>query len=139
MLTEGIVGKVLLDGGADADAAVLAAPLSFWGGFDARSGMITDVHHPQHGRSISNSIVVMTSGRGSSSASSVLAEAIRLGTAPAAFVLSDADEILVLGCVVGHELYGTTTPVVVLDASDHARIRDGQRLTITPGGLIQSG
>ena len=55
----------------------------------------------------------MPSGRGSSSSSSVLAEAIRAGTAPAAIVLGEADPILALGAIVARELYGTTIPVVV--------------------------
>ena len=46
----------------------------------------------------------MPSGRGSSSSSSVLAEAIRAGTAPAAIVLGEADPILALGAIVAREL-----------------------------------
>jgi hypothetical protein len=55
----------------------------------------------------------MPSGRGSSSSSSVLAESIRAGTAPAAIVLGEADPILALAAIVARELYGKTTPVVV--------------------------
>lgn len=139
MLPSDCAGHVLVAGSAHALGVVLLEPLSFWGGFDPITGQITDVHHPQHGLSIANSIVVMTSGRGSSSASSVIAEAVRLGTAPAGFVLTDVDEIIVLGCLVGHELYNTTTPVLVLDPERHAMIRNGQPLTITTGGGIRGG
>ena len=59
----------------------------------------------------------MPSGRGSSSSSSVLAEAIRAGTAPAAIVLGEADPILALGAIVARELFGTTIPVVVTAGS----------------------
>jgi predicted aconitase with swiveling domain len=72
---------------------VLEAPLSLWGGLDPHSGRLCDHHHPQLGATIAGHILVMPSGRGSSSSSSVLAEAIRLGTAPAAILLAEPDEI----------------------------------------------
>lgn len=136
MVSEVAHCRLLVEGQATGVACVLTEPLSLWGGFDPESGLITDVHHPEHGRSITGTIVVMCSGRGSSSASSVLAEALRLGSAPAAFVLAEPDEILVLGALVGHELYGTTTPIVVAPAETHSQIIDGQRIGIQAGGVI---
>ncbi len=55
----------------------------------------------------------MPSGRGSSSASSVLlAEAIRVGTAPARnYSLAEADSIIPVGALVAQKLYGKTRPV----------------------------
>ena len=92
---------------------MLDEPLSFWGGVDPATGHIIDARHPQHGANVAGRILVMRSGRGSSSSSSVLAEAIRVGTAPAAIVLGEADPILALGAIVARELFGTTIPVVV--------------------------
>lgn len=137
MLREPVQGRVLVSGAVTGQACVLAEPLSLWGGFDPEAGVITDVHHSDHGLSIAGTIVVMQSGRGSSSASSVLAEAVRLRTAPSAFVLAAADEILVLGAVVGHELYGTDTPVIVLPVETHAQIDNGQALSIDVNGLVR--
>jgi predicted aconitase with swiveling domain len=105
--------RTLVPGTAEGRALVLDEPLSFWGGVDPETGEITDVRHPQHGASIAGRILVMPSGRGSSSSSSVLAESIRAGTAPAAIVLGEADPILALAAIVARELYGKTTPVVV--------------------------
>ena len=136
MLAEQVQGRALLDGSAQGPARVLHERLSFWGGFDPHSGTIIDVHHPQHGISLTNAIVVMASGRGSSSASSVLAEAIRQGTAPAGFVLSEPDEILALGSIVGQELYGVAMPLLLLEPSIHGVIADGQPLAIRPGGVL---
>ena len=139
MLKQPAHGRTLVDGEVTGRACVLTEPLSLWGGFDPEAGVITDVHHPEHGCTIAGLIVVMRSGRGSSSASSVLAEAVRLGSAPAAFVLAEPDEILVLGSIVGHELYGTVTPIVVLSAATHSQISDGQRLMIGIGGSVVPG
>lgn len=92
---------------------MLGNPLSFWGGYDPVRGVVTDVSHPQHGASLAGTIVVMAHGRGSSSSSSVLAEALRLGTGPAGFVLDEPDQILVTGVLVARLLYGGECPVVV--------------------------
>lgn len=106
--------RTLVPGTAEGRALVLDEPLSFWGGVDPGTGYIIDVRHPQHGASVTGRILVMPSGRGSSSSSSVLAESIRAGTAPAGIVLGEADPILALAAIVTRELYGKVTPVVVV-------------------------
>jgi len=80
-------GRVLLAGTAEGSALVLAEPLSVWGGLDPETGLITDRHHPQHGRCVSGRVLVMPGGRGSSSSSTTLAEAVRLKMAPAAIIM----------------------------------------------------
>lgn len=114
-------------------AIVLDEPLSFWGGFDAATGRIIDVHHPQHGASLSGLVVVMPGGRGSSSSASVLAEAVRAGTAPAALILGEPDLIVAVGAVVATELYGVELPVVV-DPSAPGAVVDGERLEVDRTG-----
>jgi predicted aconitase with swiveling domain len=126
-------GRTLVAGEATGRALVLSEPLSFWGGVDPTTGALIDTHHPQRGALLPGRILVMPSGRGSSSSSYVLAETIRAGTAPAAIVLRDTDGIIALGAIVARELYGVRTPVVTLDADAHARIVDGQTLRVTAG------
>jgi predicted aconitase with swiveling domain len=108
-------GTALNPGRANGAPLVLTEPLSFWGGVDPASGAIIDVHHPQVGAATSGRILVLPSGRGSSSSSSVLAEILRRGVGPAAILLGAADPIIALGALVANELYGQATPVVVLD------------------------
>lgn len=95
------------------ELTTLAQPLSFWGGVEAETGVIIDANHPQLGESLAGRIVSMPHGRGSSSASSVLAEALRLGTGPAGLILDEADQIIVIGVLVARRLYGVECPVVV--------------------------
>lgn len=109
--------RILVAGTAEGRALVLDEPLSFWGGIDPANGDIVDARHPQHGANVAGRILVMPSGRGSSSSSSVLAEAIRAGTAPAAIIMGEADPILALGAIVARELFGTTIPVIVTAGS----------------------
>ena len=119
--------RALVPGEARGEALVLDEPLSFWGGMDPATGEVIDVRHPQRSANVAGRVLVMPSGRGSSSSSSVLAEAIRAGTAPAALVLAEPDPILALGAIVARELYGSTIPVVVASEPD---VRTGDALTI---------
>lgn len=123
-------GRTLAPGAAEGETLVLDEPLSFWGGMDPASGKLIDAHHPQRGELLAGRVLVMPSGRGSSSASSVLAEAIRAGTAPAAVLLLEPDPIVALGSVVASELYGASCPVVVLEGADYERLRTGARLRV---------
>lgn len=132
--------RVLVAGTARGPLLELEQPLSFWGGIDPETGRIIDPHHPQLGTSVTDTVLKMPAGKGSSSSSSVLAEAIRLGTAPAALVLQEPDVIVVLGALVAHELYGTSCPIVVLDEEDYAALTGPAEVEIVEGGglLVQA-
>lgn len=129
--SEGVEVLVLAPGVASGEVLVLDEPLSFWGGLDPVTGLLIDVHHPQAGASLTGRVLVMPSGRGSSSSSYVFAEAIRAGTAPAAVVLAEPDPILALGSIVASELYDIDVPVVVCPAPSDAI---GRRATVEADG-----
>lgn len=123
-------GRTLVAGHATGTALVLDEPLSFWGGLDPATGALIDTHHPQLGANLAGRVLVMPSGRGSSSSSYILAEAIRAGTAPAAIILREPDGIIALGAIVARELYGIHTPVVTLDPTSLAALRTGATLSV---------
>ncbi len=127
----------LVPGHSTGAALVLDAPLSLWGGLDPVTGDIIDQRHPQWGANVTGKVLVMPVGKGSSSASSILLEAVRLGTAPAAILLAEPDAILALGAAVARELYGFAPPVVVLEGEMYKRIRDGQGVTLTVEGIVR--
>jgi predicted aconitase with swiveling domain len=131
--------RLLAPGEASGTALVLAEPLSLWGGLDPATGELTDPHHPQRGASLADRVVVMPAARGSSSSSSVLAEAARAGVAPAAILLGEPDLILAVGAAVAEELYGMAIPVGVLPPEELASIPDGQRVDIGRDGAVTLG
>ena len=122
--------RTLVAGRASGIALVLDEPLSFWGGLDPETGTLIDTHHAQRGVVLTDRVLVMPSGRGSSSSSYVLAEAIRAGRAPAAIVLREPDGIVALGAIVARELYGATIPVVLLSAEAYETIADGMAVEV---------
>jgi uncharacterized protein len=118
-------------------ALVLDDGLSLWGGIDPATGAVIDAHHPQRGAIVTGRILVMPSGRGSSSSASVLAEAVRAGTAPSAILLGQPDLILAIGSAVADELYGVRVPVIHIDAATRNAIADGAGVRIGTDGVVE--
>lgn len=138
--------QAVVTGQGSGQVLLIDQPLSFWGGYDAARGCIVESHHPQQGVNLAGRVMLMASAKGSSSSSSVLAEAIRNGTGPAAIVMRERDLIVGLGCIVASELYGCHVPVVVVADNDwhelvhHARDGQGQwqvQATASGGGDIR--
>lgn len=131
-----IAAQSLVPGTASGTILKLDEPLSLWGGLEPTTGEITDRRHPQSGAIVSGRVLAMPSGRGSSSASSILLEAVRLHTAPAAIITAEVDGILALGAVVARELYDAAPPLLVVSDADYARLSTGQQVTVTLDGRI---
>ena len=129
-------GRPLLAGAATGLALVLHEPLSFWGGVEPATGLIIDTHHPARGQRVTDMILVLPHGRGSSSSSTVLAECLGAGTGPLAILLGEPDVILLLGALVVHELGGSPHCPVVVIGGDWQRIREGDLVTIATGGRV---
>ena len=70
------------------------------------------------------------------SSASVLAEAARAGTAPAAILIGEPDLILALGAAVAEELYAVRVPMVVLPTQELAAIRDGAMVEVGSDGTV---
>jgi predicted aconitase with swiveling domain len=131
-----IRGRALVRGDATGRALVLGEPLSLWGGLDPATGQLIDAHHPQRGADLTGRVLVMPAGRGSSSSSSVLAEAARTGHAPAAILVTEPDLILAVGAAVAAELYARAVPVLVVEAGQLRAIADGANVSITSDGAV---
>jgi predicted aconitase with swiveling domain len=121
----------LCAGNGSGDILWLDEPLSFWGGTDLASGVITDVHHPQRGVSLAGRVVVMSASRGSSSSSSVLAEQLRAGVGPVAILLSSRDLIVTLGALAAAEVYGILMPILLLDPAGLALLPRSGPVTVS--------
>jgi predicted aconitase with swiveling domain len=130
-------GRCVVAGTAAGPALVSAQPISLWGGLDPRTGEIIDRRHDRTRQVVTGRVLLYPHGRGSSTGSAILLEAIRAGTAPAAIVNLATDPIAALGAIVADELYGRTVPIVVLTASDFASIRDGDHVSIAPDGAVR--
>jgi predicted aconitase with swiveling domain len=129
-------GAVLNPGACRAEVLVLDEALSFWGGFDPAAGTVIDRHHPQAGVSLAGKAVAMPGSRGSAGTPAAIAEAIRRGCGPAAFLLATRDVNIAIGAMIADRLYGGTTPVLALAPEDYARLNPGATVEIGPDGTL---
>jgi predicted aconitase with swiveling domain len=117
----------------------LRAPISFWGGVDPVSGTVADPRHPDHGRCIAGTVLLVPATIGSSSSSAILLELLRERTAPAAILLGRADAILALGAVVAAELGYAPVPVVEMALEALAHVPEGAIVRVGPDGATFTG
>lgn len=132
-------GRVLVAGEANGVLLVSPEPLSFWGGYDYKTGEIIDRRHPLSGERAGGRILALPLTRGSSTTTAVLLESIRAGTAPAAILSPRVDSFLVLASVVAGEMYGTPIPLLALSEEDFARLRTGQPVEVGRDGEVRLG
>jgi uncharacterized protein len=131
-----ITGTVLHAGEAIGPTLVLTEPLSFWGAFDPRTGMIIDTSHPQRGAKLSGHILLLPETRGSGTAPGAIAEALRLGTAPLGIIMIASDINVAIGASVAGTLYGKVCPVISVSVSDYAQLVREPALAIDRDGRI---
>ena len=131
-----IRGTPLHEGRAAGQSLLLSEPLSFWGGLDPATGEIVDRHHPRSGAITTGKILVMPHGRGSSGASSILAECIRAGTGPVGIVLEEPDAMLLVGSLVAAELYPDLGCPLVVAGDAFDQLVDDVKTRILPDGTV---
>jgi predicted aconitase with swiveling domain len=123
-------------GQASGTALVTQVPLSFWGGYDHRTGEIIDRRHPLAGQNAAGRVLVLPYARGSSTTTAVLLEALRAGTAPAAILTTGADTFFALAAIVAEEMYQQSFPVVIVQETDAVVLQTGMHLRIDLDGTI---
>ncbi len=133
-----LTGRPVIAGRASGIALVSDQPLSFWGGYDWKSGEITDRRHPLSGMNAKGKILVVPFTRGSSTTTAVLLEAIRAGTAPVAIITTAADFFFALASVVAGELYEKSFPLIALSDLDFGLLRTGDQIEIMEDGNLTS-
>jgi predicted aconitase with swiveling domain len=128
--------KVIIPGDARGIALVGNEPLSFWGGYDWKTGEIIDRRHMLSGAIAKDKILAIPFTRGSSTTTAVLLEAIRARTAPAAIITTDTDFFFALASVVAEELYASPLPLVALSAIEFSQLETDDEIQITPDGTV---
>lgn len=129
-------GKVIIPGEARGSALVSNEPLSFWGGYDWKTGEIIDRRHMLSGAFAKDKVLAIPFTRGSSTTTAVLLEAIRAKTAPAAIITTDMDFFFALASVVADELYSSPLPLVALSEKDFAQLKTNDELQIATSGKV---
>jgi len=95
-----IRGRKIVGGVAEGAALVSRDPVSFYGGVDPVTGIVTEKDHAVESECITGRVFVFPTGKGSTVGSYVIYRMMKLGTAPAAIVNLETEAILATGCVI---------------------------------------
>ncbi|MBL8690498.1 MAG: DUF126 domain-containing protein [Rhodospirillaceae bacterium] len=120
-------GEMLIAGHGAGTILRVDHPISFWGGVDPKTALISDPRHPRHGERLAGRVVAIAELRGSSSSSAVLLELIHAKIAPAAILLRDTDAILALGALVAREMGYGDLAMVKLPPDKFTLLTEGRR------------
>ncbi|KAH8660035.1 hypothetical protein BX600DRAFT_467115 [Xylariales sp. PMI_506] len=109
------VAQALVRGHASGKIVSSDVPLSFLLGVDTKTGIVIDTHHPLHGASLRDRVLVIPCGRGSCSGSGAIIELLLAGRAPAALVFHKHEEILTLGVMIARSMFARSIPVILIE------------------------
>jgi predicted aconitase with swiveling domain len=86
-------------GHAKGEVLITKDPLSFLGGVDPHTGVVIDQGHELYGEKISDKILVIPSGKGSTVGSYVIFQMAKSKTAPKAIISIEAEPIIATGAI----------------------------------------
>ena len=92
----------IVGGTGEGEILVTTEPINFLSMVDAKTGMVTDLRHPLHGRSLKGVILVLPYAIGSSVGAYAIYSLKEYGTAPNALICSKADINIASGCAIAN-------------------------------------
>lgn len=93
-------GRAIVGGSAEGVALVSVEPVSFYGGVDPETGIVTEPRHCIEGENVKNRVLIFPRGKGSTVGSYVIYRMKKKGVAPSAILNSETDMITTTGCVI---------------------------------------
>lgn len=115
-----LTGKKIVTGKASGEAIVTKEAISFNGGVDNMTGIVTEPGHELEGQNIAGKVLVFLTGKGSTGGSYKIYDMVSRGTAPVAFVQVASEGITTIGAII------SDLPVIAsLDQDPTAVIRSG--------------
>ncbi len=123
-------GRKIYQGTVTAEALVTTQGISFYGGVDPDTGIVSEVGHELEGQSIVGKILVFPEGKGSTVGSYTMYRMKKSNTAPAAIINERIDTIIAVGCIISE--------IPCVDKIDLNPIKTGQMVTVNGAeGLVE--
>jgi predicted aconitase with swiveling domain len=120
-----IRGRAISKGIGKGDVLISKDPISFLGGVDAKTGIITDKENSAFGKSVAGKVLVFPRGKGSTVGSYVLLQLKKNGVAPAAIINLETETIVAIGAII------SGIPLVdKLEKDPYSILKDGQKIAV---------
>jgi len=94
-------GRSICNGLAEGEALVTRQGISFWGGVDPETGIVTEVNHELYGKKLTGKILVLLSIKGSAGGLWIIIRLAKNKQGPKAIIVPQADTILVGAVIMG--------------------------------------
>ena len=117
-----LTGRIINRGKAEGEALVTKDPISFYGGVDPKTGIITDKDNELNGENIKGKILVFPFGKGSTVGPYTIYQLAKLGTAPKAMINMECETIVAVGAII--------SDIPCVDRIDVTKIKTGQNVKI---------
>ncbi len=92
-------GRVINPGTAEGEAIVSREPIGFYGGIDAKTGIVIEKGHELEGKCVKDKILVFPRGKGSTVGSYVIYGLKMNGVAPKAIINEETETIVAIGVI----------------------------------------
>ena len=118
-------GRSIRGGWAEGPALVSPVPIGFLGGVDPDTGVVLEPGHPLQGQSVSGSVLVFPTGKGSTVGSYTILRLRRSGHAPVAIVNAESEAIVAVGAIIAD--------IPMVDQVDLTAFCSGDWVTVDDG------
>ncbi len=115
-------GRIISPGKAEGEAIVSTEPIGFYGGIDAKTGIVIEKGHPLEGKKVTNKILVFPYGKGSTVGSYVIYGLKKNNVAPAGIINKETETIVATGVILAG--------IPCMDQIDIDKIKDGDKIIL---------
>ncbi|WP_297475892.1 DUF126 domain-containing protein [Thermococcus sp.] len=115
-------GRKIVGGKAEGELIVSQKPLSFLGGVDPETGIVTDAESDIRGQIIAGKILAFPRGKGSTVGSYVIYALKKNGKAPKAIIVGEAETIVATGAIISE--------IPMVDGIDVSKLRSGVKVKV---------
>ena len=119
---EQLKGRIIFKGKAEGEALFTSQPISFYGGVDPNTGVVTEKGHELQGQSVKGKILVFPQGKGSTVGSYTLYRMKKNDVAPAGMINKECETIIAVGAIISE--------IPTVDKIDISKIKTGDKVTI---------
>jgi hypothetical protein len=115
-------GRVINPGKTEGEAIVSTEPIGFYGGIDAKTGIVIEKGHQLEGKSVKDKILVFPRGKGSTVGSYVIYGLKMNGVGPKAIINKETETIVATGVILAD--------IPCIDGIDISGIDSGDTLQV---------
>jgi len=115
-------GRTISPGKTKGVAIVSSEPIGFYGGIDAKTGIVIEKGHPLEGEKVTDKILVFPCGKGSTVGSYVIYGLSKNNVGPKAIINKETETIVATGCILAG--------IPCVDNIDIDKIKTGDKLVI---------